>query len=78
MEETEYRIVRLTEEAYQCLERCRRESESLSDVVKRVADGRSLLDLAGSLSEAEAERMRDTIDERNARSRERLADRVDP
>lgn len=78
MEGADYRTVRLTEAAYRRLESCKREEESLSDAVNRLADGRSLLDLAGSLSEGEVEAMRDAIDERETRSRERLDRRVDP
>lgn len=73
----EYRTVRLTEEALRYLESQNREGESLSDTVERIAGGRSLLDLAGSLSTAEAEAVRGAIDEREARSRERLDRRSD-
>lgn len=72
MGETEYRNVRLTEEAYQRLKSRKQEGESFSDTVERIAGERSLLDLAGILSNKEAEEMRDAIDERDARSRERL------
>lgn len=72
MGETEYRNVRLTQEAYQRLKSRKQEGESFSDTVERIAGERSLLDLAGILSNKEAEEMRDAIDERDARSRERL------
>ncbi|AGB38960.1 antitoxin VapB family protein [Natronococcus occultus] len=72
MGETEYRNVRLTEEAYQRLKSRKQEGESFSDTVERIAGERSLLDLAGILSDEEAEEMRDAIDERETQSRERL------
>lgn len=81
MGETEYRNVRLTEEAYQRLKRRKRPEESFSDAVERIAGERSLLDLAGILSEEEAEEMREAIRESEDRSRERLdrlAERLDP
>lgn len=80
MSETEYRNVRLTEEAYQRLKNRKRPGESFSDTVERIADERSLLDLAGILSEEEAEEMREAIRESEDRSRERLdrlTDRMD-
>ncbi|MFU8869963.1 antitoxin VapB family protein [Natronococcus sp.] len=72
MGETEYRNVRLTEEAYQRLKSRKQEGESFSDTVERIAGERSLLDLAGILSDEEAEEMREAIDERETQSRERL------
>lgn len=80
MSETEYRNVRLTEEAYQCLKNRKRPGESFSDTVERIAGERSLLDLAGIPSEEEAEEMREAIRESEDRSRERLdrlTDRMD-
>lgn len=72
MSDTEYRNIRLTEEAYLRLERRKRAGESFSDTVKRIAGERSLLDLAGILSEEEADEMREAIRERDDRARERL------
>lgn len=80
MGETGYRNVRLTEEAYERLERRKRAGESFSDTVLRIAGERSLLDLAGVLSEEDAAAIRDAIDERDEETRERLdrlVDRVD-
>lgn len=81
MEGTEYRNVRLTEEAYERLKSRKRPEESFSDVVERIAGERSLLDLAGVLIEEEAEEMREAIGETDDRSRERLdrlAERLEP
>ena len=72
MSETEYRNVRLTERAYESLQRRKREGESFSDTVERIAGERSLLDLVGVLSEGEADMMRNAIEEQNEASRERL------
>jgi predicted CopG family antitoxin len=65
------KTIRLDDEAYERLASRKREGESFSDVVKRVAGERSLLEIAGILSEEEAETMRETIAERRTRSRER-------
>ena len=80
MGDTEYRNIRLTEDAYQRLKSRKQEGESFSDTVERIAGERSLLDLAGVLSEKEAEKMREAIREKDGRSRERLdrlTDRID-
>ncbi|ADD06537.2 DUF217 family protein [Natrialba magadii ATCC 43099] len=63
MGDTEYRNVRLTEDAYQRLNARKRGGESISDTIDRIAGERSLLDLAGVLTDAEAETMRDAIRE---------------
>mgnify|MGYP006278535489 FL=1 len=81
MVETEYRNVRLTEDAYQRLKMRKREGESFSDTVARIAGERSLLDLVGVLSDEEADAMRDAIREREEDSRarlDRLVDEMDP
>lgn len=72
MPETEYRNVRLTEEAYRRLERRKQPGESFSDTVERIAGERSFLELAGILSDEEAKTMRQAIAEREEHSRERL------
>ncbi|TYT61607.1 antitoxin VapB family protein [Natrialba swarupiae] len=80
MGDTEYRNVRLTEDAYRQLKRRKREGESFSDTVERIAGERSLLDLKGMLTEEEAESMREAIHARDKRSRDeldRLAERMD-
>jgi predicted CopG family antitoxin len=69
------KTIRLDDEAYERLASRKHEGESFSDVVKRVAGERSLLELAGILSNEEAETMRETIAARRARSRER-SDRI--
>jgi predicted CopG family antitoxin len=80
MSDTEYRNIRLTKDAYDRLKRHKQEGESFSDTVERLAGERSLLELAGVLTDDEAERMRDAIRDQEDRSRkrlDRLADRMD-
>ncbi|ELY95326.1 hypothetical protein C482_16833 [Natrialba chahannaoensis JCM 10990] len=77
MGDTEYRNVRLTKDAYQRLRARKREGESFSDTIDRIAGERSLLDLAGVLTDAEAETMRDAIREQTDRSRAELDRRTD-
>lgn len=72
MSGTNYRNIRLSEEAYQRLKRRKQPGESFSDTVNRIAGERSLLELAGILSDAEAEDMREAIQDQEDRSRERL------
>lgn len=64
--------VRLSEEAYDRLAAHKREDETFSDVVLRLAGERSLLELAGILSDEEADELRDAIEERRARRHEEL------
>lgn len=80
MGNTEYRSIRLTEDAYRRLKSRKQEGESFSDTVERIAGERSLLDLTGILSDEEVDAMHDSIDDQDDRSRDRLdrlADRVD-
>jgi predicted CopG family antitoxin len=59
--------IRLSEDAYERLAAHKREDETFSDVVLRLAGERSLLDLVGVLSDAEADALRDAVDERRER-----------
>lgn len=71
--------IRLSEEAYDRLAAHKREEETFSEVVLRLAGERSLLDLAGILPDEEADALRDAIAERRARREEELetiADRI--
>ncbi len=59
--------IRLSEEAYDRLTAHKREDETFSDVVLRLAGERSLLELAGILSDDEADALREAVEERRDR-----------
>ena len=59
--------VRLSEEAYERLKALRREDETLSDVVLRLTGERSFLELAGILSDEQADALEDAIENRRTR-----------
>ena len=67
--------IRLSEEAYERLASHKRDDETFSDVVLRLAGERSLLDIAGILDDEETETLRNAVEERRERRREDL-DRV--
>lgn len=72
--------IRLSEEAYDRLEANKREDETFSDVVLRLAGEPSLRELAGILTDEEADALESAIEHRRRRRRESLeavADRVD-
>ncbi len=64
--------IRLSEDAYERLEARKREEETFSDVVLRLAGERSLLEPAGVLSDEEADAFREAIDERRDRRSDEL------
>jgi predicted CopG family antitoxin len=64
--------IRLTEEAYERLAAHKRDDETFSDVVLRLAGERSLLDIAGILDDDEAEALRDAVEERRERRHEEI------
>jgi predicted CopG family antitoxin len=65
--------IRLSEEAYERLAAHKREDETFSEVVLRLAGERSLLELAGVLDDEQA----DAVEEAIAERRERRADDLD-
>ncbi|WP_254824517.1 antitoxin VapB family protein [Haloglomus halophilum] len=72
--------IRLSEEAYERLAAHKSEDETFSDVVLRLAGERSLLELAGVLSDEEADELRAAVEERRSRRAdelELLADRLE-
>ncbi|MBX0296384.1 antitoxin VapB family protein [Halomicroarcula sp. F27] len=66
--------IRLSEDAYERLAAHKREDETFSEVVLRLAGERSLLELAGILSDDEADALRDAVSERRTRRGEELED----
>ena len=67
------RTVNLSPEAYELLSSLKRDRESFSDVVKRLAGERSLLDLVGVLDEEQAKRLEERIRAGRDRSARRRA-----
>jgi len=59
--------VHLSEEAYERLTALRREDETLSEVVVRLTGERSFLELAGILSDEQADALEDAIEDRRER-----------
>lgn len=66
------KTIRLSEDAYERLKAHKREDETFSDVVLRLAGERSLLDLAGILTDQQADAIEEAIEERRERRREDL------
>jgi len=65
------KTISLDEEAYERLKSHKREGESFSDVVKRIAGERSWTEVAGILSEGEADELESVVEEGRSRSRDR-------
>ncbi|WP_132057791.1 antitoxin VapB family protein [Halorussus amylolyticus] len=68
---TEYKSVRLTEDAYKTLERRKHDDETFSEAVERLASERPISDLAGLFTDDEVSEIRSA----RARSYETYADR---
>lgn len=71
--------IRLSEDAYERLAAHKGDDETFSEVVLRLAGERSLLELAGTLSDEDADAVRDAVEERRERRErdlEALADRI--
>jgi predicted CopG family antitoxin len=67
----EYKSVRLTTEAYEMLENRKRDDETFSEAIERLAKERPISDLAGLFSDGEVEDVRSA----RAKSYETYADR---
>lgn len=63
------KTISLDEDAYNRLKNLKKGDESFSDIVKRIADEKSLLEVSGILSEEEAEELRKNVEELRERTR---------
>lgn len=66
------KTIRLSEEAHDCLMAHKREDETVSEVVLRLSEKRTLFEFTGMLSDEDADVIRDAIDRRRAHQRENL------
>ena len=66
------KTITITEEAYQALAARKGTHESFSEVIKRTFKKTSLMDLAGILSNSEADELRRHVAERRKHSRKHL------
>jgi predicted CopG family antitoxin len=69
-----WKSIRLSDEAYERLAAHKREDETFSEVVLRLAGERSLLELAGILTDKQADAVVEAIEERRARRSEQFED----
>lgn len=69
--------IRLSEEAYERLTAHKRDDETFSEVVLRLAGERSLLEIAGILDDEEAAEVRDAVEKRRERRRSGLEETAD-
>lgn len=66
------RTISITEEAYERLKVMKEKNESFTDVINRVTGKRSLLELAGILSEEDVDKMEEFIKKSRLASRKRM------
>lgn len=66
--------ISISESAYRKLKALKKDNESFTDAVNRLTEERSLLDIAGILSDEEAEEIRDNVEDLRGRSRDRVED----
>jgi len=69
--------VRLDEDVYEAIRARKHEDETFSEAVERLIGGPSLLELAGILSDEEADAFREVVDDVDAADEEDLDDLVD-
>ena len=69
------KTISITEEAYERLKMRKENNESFTDVINKITGRRSLLELAGILSNEDADNLEKHIKERRAASRRR-SDRI--
>jgi predicted CopG family antitoxin len=66
--------INVTEEAYEALKSRKREGESFTDVVLRLAGDRPLSEVAGTLNEGQGQALASAIERSRDRSRKRRDD----
>jgi predicted CopG family antitoxin len=66
--------ISISESAYRKLKALKKENESFTDAVNRLTEERSLLEIAGILSDEEADDIRDNVEGLRDRSRDRVED----
>lgn len=66
------KTISITEEAYERLKMKKEKNESFSDVINKITGRRSLLEIAGILSNEEADLLRNHIKDLHSRSAERV------
>ncbi len=66
------KTISITEEAYERLATKKNENESFSDIILKLFPKHSLLELAGLLTNKEAEELKEVIKSRRVASRKRL------
>lgn len=69
-------MVRLDENVYEMIESRKREDETYSEAVERLIGGHSLLEIAGILSDSDAEKIKEALDEVDHRDEEETNDIV--
>jgi predicted CopG family antitoxin len=67
------RTVNLSQDAYDLLASLKHDRESFSDVVKRLAGERSLIEIVGVLDQDQAARFAERVEQGRERSRRRRA-----
>ncbi len=68
------KTITISEEAYERLKSRKKENESFTNVINKLTRERSLTEIAGILSEDEADRLEERIKERRDETRARMDD----
>lgn len=69
--------IAISDEAYQRLRALKKAGESFTDVIERITQSRSVLELAGTLSKAEGRDMRRRVEELRGESSSRVQKTVE-
>ncbi|MFO7792316.1 MAG: antitoxin VapB family protein [Candidatus Saliniplasma sp.] len=66
------KTITISEEAYDRLKSKKEDNESFTDVINKLTRERSLMEIAGILSEDEADELEENIKERRRKTRDRI------